>query len=87
MNSTDIVDLYNNAAKITKCCDLQKHAFRYWSEHNQTAPYESLGWDTETTGLSFGVPSMLHIGNNDIKVYDIKVFGISMAIPMKKRLP
>ncbi|KKK61122.1 hypothetical protein LCGC14_3017500, partial [marine sediment metagenome] len=86
MSTTDILDLYNNAARVTKCCTVQREAFAYWTAHNKNAPEESLSFDTETTGISFGVPSFLHIGNTDIKVYNIKVFGISLAIPTKKRI-
>lgn len=86
MQSNEILELYNNAAKVTKCCATQRNAFRYWLSHNKKAPEQSLSWDSETTGISFGVPSMLHIGKTDIKVYNIKVFGISLAIPAKKRI-
>lgn len=86
MERVDILELYNDAAKITKACATQRNAFRYWASHNKRAPEQSLSFDTETTGISFGVPSMLHIGNSDIKCYNIKVFGISLAIPTRKRV-
>ncbi len=86
MNSKDIIELYENAARVTKCCATQRNAFRYWCSHNSKAPEQSLAFDTETTGISFGVPSMLHLGKTDIKVYNIKVFGISLAIPTKNRI-
>ena len=82
----DILELYDKAIRINKSCPDHRRAFDYWMQHNNKAPEQSLSFDTETTGISFGVPSMLHIGNTDIKVYNIKVFGISLAIPTRKRI-
>lgn len=82
-----ILKIYQNAIYITKTCKDQRDAFRYWMNRNAKAPYESLAFDTETTGLSFGVPSMLHLNNKtDILMNDVTVFGISLAIPTKHNL-
>ena len=83
IDSKAILDLYNNTQKITKVCAEQKHAFNYWKSRNKKEP---LAFDTETTGISFGVPSMLRYKRSEILVRDITVFGISLAIPTQDTL-
>jgi len=83
--SKEIYKLYKDAAKVTKCCSLQRYAFDFWRKHRHKTEY-TLAFDTETTGIHFGVPTMLHIGNTDVKVPNITAFGISLAIPTKNRI-
>ena len=85
-NSKYIVQLYNDSIQIKKTCLEQRYAFNYWLSHNKNAPGQSMAFDTETTGLSFGVPTILQIGKTDIRVPNIKSFGISMTIPTKTKL-
>ena len=48
--------------------------------------YGAMSFDTETTSVTFGVPSILHYGNTDIRMNDVTAFGISLAIPWKDKL-
>ncbi len=76
------IDLYNEARVVYKTGKVQREAFSYWASHNSNPVYETLAYDTETTGVTFGMPSILH-GKTDITVQNICVFGISLCIPVK----
>ncbi|MBW8002638.1 MAG: hypothetical protein FVQ80_11555 [Planctomycetes bacterium] len=78
--------LYNESFKIMSAGPLQRRVFRYWTTHNRDPVYESMTFDTETTGLTFGIPGNLKIGNTVIKVNNITPFGISLCIPYKEQL-
>ena len=78
--------LYNESFKIINAGKLQRNIFRYWTTHNRDSVYESMTFDTETTGLTFGIPSNLCVGNTVIKVNNITPFGISLCIPYKEQL-
>lgn len=81
-----VLDLYNDAIWITDCCKIQREIFSYWTKHNTDPIYQSLAWDVETTGITYGKPSYLHYGSTDIEVHNPTVFGISMAILYKDRI-
>ena len=83
---SEVLDLYNDAQRITQVGKAQRRAFDYWAEHNEDSVMECMAFDTETTGVTPGVPSMLHLGKTDIRMPDFTVFGISLAIPVKDRL-
>jgi DNA polymerase I-like protein with 3'-5' exonuclease and polymerase domains len=80
---TEIEHMLANAQRITKAGKAQREAFTYWVEHND--PHENvLSFDTETTGLQFGLPyPLLLTPKTVIQVPDVTVFGISLAIKMK----
>lgn len=80
------IDLYNEAMRITKCGSAQKQVFNYWANHNSDLTYESMSFDAETTGITFGAPSILHYGGTDIHVNNIRPFGFSLCIPTKDKL-
>ena len=63
----EAIELYSEASKITKACKLQEKAFDYWLSAPKDDVYNTLAFDTETTGLTFGVPSVLHLEKTDIK--------------------
>lgn len=83
---SEVLDLYNDAQRITHTGKAQRQAFDYWAEHNQDNVMECMAFDTETTGVTPGVPSMLHLGKTDIRVPNFTVFGLSLAIPVRNRL-
>ncbi len=78
--------LYDNSYRVTKAGKLQREIFRYWTNHNRDPVFESLTFDTETTGLTFGVPGNLCLGNSVIRISNITPFGISLCIPYKDQL-
>lgn len=76
------MDLYNSAHRITQGCKLQRDVFRYWERHD-----EALIFDTETTSVSFHMPSYLHLNEHtDILVHNPTPFGLSLAIPYKDEI-
>jgi DNA polymerase I-like protein with 3'-5' exonuclease and polymerase domains len=85
---TEIEDMLENAVRITKACREQRKAFTHWVEHNDTVE-NVLSFDTETTGLQFGMPYPLMLNPDKpasiIRVQDVTVFGISMAIRVNDR--
>lgn len=81
-----VINEHQNALRIIKTGYVQRQVFRHWTEHNRDPVYEALGFDTETTGVTFGVPSILHYGNTDVKVNNVTAFGISLAIPYRNRM-
>lgn len=82
-----IDELITDAYIITKASTFQKRVFRTWANIKRPDPvYDMLAFDTETTGLTFGVPSFLHTPGGDIKVYNIKVFGISMCMKYDEKM-
>lgn len=83
---TKIISLYNSALKIRKACSLQREVFRYWRMHNCDPVWDCLAFDTETTGVIFGVPSFLHLGYTDIEVPGPLAFGLSLAVPYKDEI-
>jgi len=86
-SSKIILDLYNEAIKIRKSCPEQRQIFQYWLDHNSDPVYQAMAFDTETTGVTLGIPSWFHIGENtDIRVNYPTVVGISLGIPYKDRI-
>lgn len=80
------ITLYNNAVKITKTNAIQKGIFDYWLSHNNLDIYETLSFDTETTGVTFNMPTILHLPKTDIRCNNVAIFGMSMCIPYKNNL-
>lgn len=81
------ISLYKDALKITESSKLQRKVFDYWCNNNTDSVYQALAFDTETTGVTFGIPSFLHISEKtEIKMHNIAVFGISLCIPYKNKL-
>ena len=84
------IDLYNEAPKITEVSNFQRGLFdetlHTCTKKQRDRVFGMVAFDTETTGLTFGAPSYLHLDNMDVLVHDIKVFGISLAIPTKDGL-
>ncbi len=79
--------LFDTALKITKAGERQREIFRTWKNRSKDTVYGALGFDTETTSLKFGMPSVLHVSDKtDIVVRDVRVFGISLAIRYKESL-
>lgn len=82
----NVLELYNNAYKITKSSPLQRRIFNYWRHHCSEPVYQCMAFDTETTGLQFHTPSNLMHNGTVIVVNDPFPFGISLCIPYKDEL-
>jgi DNA polymerase-1 len=77
-------ELYRKAIHIEAVSVEQRKIFNWWTKHNQDPINEVLAWDTETNGLSFGLPYPLFISEGHvIETKDIFPFGISLCIPYK----
>jgi len=86
-SSKMILDLYNGSVKFKKSCAEQHKIFQHWTNHNSDPIYQAMGFDSETTGLTLGIPTYLHIGNNtDIKVNNPAIVGLSLAIPYEDKI-
>lgn len=82
----NVLQLYNDSHKITRASALQRRIFDYWRHHHDDPVYECMGFDTETTGLAFNVPSNLMHKKTVIVVNNPFPFGISLCIPYKDEL-
>ena len=85
---TAVENMLEDAIRITKAGRDQRMAFTHWVEHNDPTD-NVLSFDTETTGLQFGMPYPLMLNprkpHSIIQVQDVTVFGISMAINLGDR--
>lgn len=80
----EALTLYNKAIHIEEPSKDQRRIFKYWAEQQYDSPLKIMAWDTETNGLSFGLPYPLYISDdNIIETKDIFPFGISLCIPYK----
>ena len=82
----NVLQLYQDAHKITHACALQRRVFTHWRHHCNDPVYECMAFDTETTGLAFHTPSNLMHNNTVIVVNDPFPFGLSLCIPYKDEL-
>jgi DNA polymerase I-like protein with 3'-5' exonuclease and polymerase domains len=88
-------NLFEEAYKITTCSKQQRRLFvDYTRGRNQLSvvpnsfEHNPLVFDFETTGLSFGSPSVMHdiVHNMDIECRDIRPFGIALCFIAKDKL-
>jgi len=87
MTNLQTSSIFHTALKITKVGEMQREVFRTWRSRGKDTVYGALGFDTETTGLKFGMPSILHVSDRtDIVVNNVRVFGISLAVRYKDSL-
>jgi DNA polymerase-1 len=78
--------LWDETIKITEAGTEQRRIFKWWAEHNSDPVSECMAWDTETTGLTFGMPTVLRTPDGDLEKKDIVPFGFSLCIPYKDKL-
>lgn len=84
MTSKEILSLYRNAIRITSAGPEQKHLFDSWLA--QPSQRRLMSFDTETTGVIWGVPSWLHTEQKDIECKNPAVFGISLALEIDSEI-
>jgi len=82
------IDLYNNAIYIDSWNLIAKKAFNYWCNKKHKSPiYDTLCFDTETTGIVFGEGAYFKANDKTvIKVQDVFAFNISLCFLYKDRL-
>lgn len=81
------LELFENARRITYAGRAQRQVFDLWARKNHKDNlYDCMAFDTETTGLVFGEPSIYRHNNSDYRVSNITPFGISMCFPVEDRL-
>jgi len=89
--SDAVYKLYKKAHKRTKLDRLSAEGLDYWAKQarlhaGSKEPERFLAFDTETTGLTFGVPSYLRAGKTDVCVPNPQVFGLSMCLALEDEL-
>ena len=77
----DIQEIYEETEIFFKSCSKQVDIF-----HRFNKMYNPLAFDTETTGLDFGVPSYFYVNETcQIEVVNPTAFGISVCLLYKGR--
>ena len=84
MNSSQIVNLFKNATRITKAGRESRHLFSQWLK----IPVKKrlMVFDTETTGVIFDEPTILLHKDQEISCPGPVIFGISLALEIGEQI-
>jgi len=82
---TDSEKFLDECPRVLTAGKYANQVFRQWAGMNNDT-YGAMSFDTETTSLTFNIPSVLHTGKSDIIVNGPYPFGISLAVPAKNEV-